>query len=103
MIEMKQIETYAAQIGREFHPHKIILFGSYANNQAGPNSDVDLLIVMPFSGKAWKKAVEIRTSISFPFAVDLILRTPEEIDRRLSSQDPFICHITRTGRVLYAA
>ena len=42
----KIIQTMVSLITRNFHPEKIILFGSYARGDAGPDSDADLLIVM---------------------------------------------------------
>lgn len=44
---MSAIRRYAQQIVERFHPDQIILFGSYANGTATPDSDVDLLVVMP--------------------------------------------------------
>jgi len=38
------------RIVRRFRPERVILFGSHARGEAGPDSDVDLLIVMPVEG-----------------------------------------------------
>src|SRR6266404_3444663 len=52
-----QIQAYCRVLTREFHPRKIILFGSYATGCATPESDVDLVVVMPFAAprrtKSW--------------------------------------------------
>jgi uncharacterized protein len=42
-----EIQELADNIARQFTPERIILFGSYARGDAGPDSDVDLLVVMP--------------------------------------------------------
>jgi predicted nucleotidyltransferase len=47
-------------VAREFRPRRIILFGSYATGAATAESDVDLVIVMPFRGSSTDKVVEIR-------------------------------------------
>ena len=51
MVSFADIENLAAQIAREFRPEKIILFGSHARGAPSPDSDVDLLVIMPFDGK----------------------------------------------------
>ena len=43
------------RIVKRFHPDKIILFGSHARGDAGPDSDVDLLVVMDFEGRSWTR------------------------------------------------
>ena len=48
MVEMSQIEALSQQIAEQFHPERIILFGSYAYGEPNEDSDVDLLVVMPF-------------------------------------------------------
>lgn len=52
------IREMVRRIAAQFHPDKIILFGSPARGQAGPDSDVDLLIVMPVEGSKRRKATE---------------------------------------------
>src|SRR5438067_13220047 len=46
LVPMRAIRQYARQIVERFHPHRIILFGSYAYGTPTPDSDVDLLVVM---------------------------------------------------------
>ncbi len=102
MVRQEQIEALCRKIVREFSPDKIVLFGSQAQGSASPDSDVDLLVVMPFAGSTLRqttllyRAVKDRT-----IAVDLVVRTPEEIARRLRENDPFIGQIMRTGKVLH--
>jgi len=48
MVEMKKIRDLTSLIAREFNPDRIILFGSYAYGQPGYDSDVDILVVLPF-------------------------------------------------------
>ncbi|HJS18165.1 MAG TPA: nucleotidyltransferase domain-containing protein [Anaerolineales bacterium] len=58
-VSRSQIHKYADRIARQFHPHKIILFGSYAYGKPTEDSDVDLLVIMPFKGRNPEKATEI--------------------------------------------
>ena len=92
-VAAKQIRAYCDVLAREFHPEKIILFGSYATGTATPDSDVDLLLVMPFQGNPTRQVVEIRTRAEAPFPMDLLVWKP----RRLHQQDSF------TQTVMYEA
>jgi predicted nucleotidyltransferase len=100
---MKQIRDVAQRIGREFHPEKVILFGSYASGVPKPDSDVDLLVIMPFRGNPVYKSVEIALRVHAPFAMDLLVRTPREVQKRLDWNDCFMRQIVDKGKVLYAA
>ena len=103
MITMRQIEDVSGRIAAEFEPERILLFGSYAWGAPSPDSDVDLLVILPFEGKAVAKSVEMRLKIKPPFPVDLLVRTPEKIHERLALGDPFIRSILEEGKVLYEA
>ena len=103
MITMRQIEDVSGRIAAEFEPERILLFGSYAWGAPSPDSDVDLLVILPFEGKAVAKSVEMRLKIKPPFPVDLLVRTPEKVRERLALGDPFIRSILEKGKVLYEA
>ena len=57
------IAEMVRRIVEEFDPHKIVLFGSYARGLAGPDSDVDLLVVMPVRDSRRQQTVAIRTRL----------------------------------------
>jgi len=102
MIEFKEIDAYAINVAAKFKPDKIILFGSYADDSANEDSDVDLLVIMPHQGKASKQALSIRRVVPKCFPLDLVVQSPDEAERRLSAGDPFTSDIINRGRVLYA-
>ena len=84
---------------------QIILFGSYASGRPRRDSDIDLLIVTPTTQR-WSDRVR-RVQALFPdrpAPLDVIVRTPQEVRRRLTS---YFCPLTREifqkGRVLYEA
>src|SRR5262245_22433554 len=52
----EQIVRLCAVIAREFQPDKIILFGSWAYGTLDTDSDIDLLVVMPFEGSPFRQA-----------------------------------------------
>lgn len=96
-----KIERLCSQIVRNFQPEKIILFGSYADGKPNEDSDIDLLIILPFSGRHTEQAVKIRQRIKSSTPVDLIIRTPEEISRSLMLGDIFIKDIFENGKTVY--
>jgi len=98
-----EIKRLCDQIVREFKPEKIILFGSHAYGKPEWDSDVDLLIIMRFKGRPHQQAVDIRSRIAAPMAIDLLVRTPEEISKRLEMEDFFIREIIERGKVMYEA
>jgi predicted nucleotidyltransferase len=103
MVEMSDIYALADRIVQEFQPERIILFGSYAYGTPTPDSDVDLLVIMPHEGKAIYKAIEILKKVKPSFGIDLIVRSPEELEQRLAWNDFFLREITEKGQVLHAA
>jgi predicted nucleotidyltransferase len=99
-VPRRLIRRYARAIAEEFHPDKIILFGSYAYGTPNDSSDVDLLVVMP-ARNPHDQAVRILWRLAAPFAVDLIVRTPREVKWRLEEGESFLTTIVSRGKVLY--
>ncbi|MFO0967316.1 MAG: nucleotidyltransferase domain-containing protein [Gemmataceae bacterium] len=97
---MRLIRRYAQAIAAEFHPERIILFGSYASGTPHEGSDVDLLVVMPTRDEQ-KEALRIRWRLAAPFPVDLLVRTPKEVGLRLARKESFTTTIVSTGKLLY--
>ena len=97
------IAAVARQIGERLHPERIILFGSCARGKPTPDSDVDLLVVMRTRRRPAEQATAIRQAVDFPFPVDLLVRTPQQVRDRLAMGDCFIREIVTQGKVLYEA
>ena len=103
MVPARLIEDFARRVAQVSKPDRIVLFGSHAYGDPADDSDVDILVVLPFEGKAWKKAAEIRMSVRAGFPLDLIVRTPEEFAERVAAGDPFFQEVAAKGKVLYGA
>jgi len=101
MITQEQIQNLADDIVRNFNPEKIILFGSHAYGTPKDWSDADLLVVMQFEGHPLEKMVDIVNTTSPRIPVDLLIRTPDMIERRLQMKDLFMREILTKGKVLY--
>jgi predicted nucleotidyltransferase len=107
LYEGKTIEEWlpsvVARIVERFDPLKVILFGSRARGDAGSHSDVDLLVVMPDGIEDERRVtVEIRRLLrDMPVAKDVVVTTPEEIERRGDLVGTVLRPALREGKVLY--
>jgi len=97
----EKINEFVDKIAKKFKPEKIILFGSYGYGNPNKDSDIDVLVVISSKKRPVDLAIQIRSAIPAPFPVDLLVRTPRQIEERLSMNDFFIKEIVTKGRVLY--
>jgi predicted nucleotidyltransferase len=96
------IRAVAGRIAARFNPEKIILFGSWARGDAGPDSDADFLVVMPVNGSRRKLATAIELEVSsFGMPKDVIVVTPEEVERDRDEVGTVIKPALGEGKVLY--
>jgi len=98
----KEIESITTQLIEKYGPEKIILFGSAARGDTGPDSDADFLIVKkqtPYYGS--DRIRELSSMIERNIPVDFLIYRPEEFEKRLEMGDPFLKAILKEGRVLY--
>jgi len=85
----------------KFRPHRVILFGSYAYGIPTPDSDIDLMVVMPYSGNEMEKMVEVRRQLDSSMPVDVLVKTPRQIEEQIRLGDFFINEVIEKGKVLY--
>ncbi len=90
------------KIVRKLKPEKIILFGSYAHGNPTPDSDVDLLVILD-TKKTRKERVVAVSLLLYPrlFPVDILVKTPQEIEEEIEHGNFFIREIMTKGKVLY--
>jgi predicted nucleotidyltransferase len=83
-------------------PLQVLLFGSVARNTDGPDSDIDLLVVLPQVERSRRHelTVKLARAITAPVPVDLMVTDPAEIAER--GDLPGILRVAlREGRVVY--
>ena len=98
----EKINEMVRRIVKRFDPEKIILFGSHAKGTAGPGSDVDLLIIMPVTGSKREKQIEIGVALhDIRIPMDIIVTTPEEVERRKNLVGTIIRPALREGEIIY--
>ena len=97
------IDEMVLRIVERFDPERIILFGSAGRGEAGPDSDVDLLVVMPIQGSRREKAVEIGVAVNdIPVPKDIFVTTPEDFEWRKDIVGTIERPAAREGRLVYA-
>lgn len=97
------IQEMVSRIVTQFHPDKIILFGSHARGTAGPDSDVDLLVVMPVKGSKRLVRLQIRSALhDIRLAKDVLVSDPAEFEWRKDVVGTIEWPAVHEGRVLYA-
>lgn len=97
----QQIVQFSEKIAKDFHPDKIILFGSQAYGTPTPDSDIDLLVVMDYEGRHTIQAIKILQHLNTLAPIDLLVRTPTQVNDRLRLGDRFMQEIMERGKVLY--
>lgn len=90
------------RIARQFNPLRIILFGSWARGDARPDSDIDLLVILPHVENKRQVAVRIGNALSdLPTSKDIVVTTPEEIAARGNIIGDVLRPALREGKVIY--
>lgn len=100
-VPMEEIQAFCQRVGDTFHPEGVILFGSHATGTTTPDSDVDIAVIMDTQRKPFWQSVEILQAIRRKFPIDLIVKTPADIERRRQWGDPFVRDIVEHGVVMY--
>lgn len=102
--ESQQFKKIVNKIIKEYQPEKIILFGSFAWGKPTKDSDVDLFIIKKSKKRRTDREYELRMKLvgnKFP-PMDLLIYTPEELQRRIEIEDFFFQNIINNGKILYA-
>jgi predicted nucleotidyltransferase len=85
-----------------FAPEKVVLFGSRATGTPRTDSDVDLLVIMETEGSPIQRAVAVKRVCRPRFvAMDVLVKTPEEVTTQLRQGNHFLRQILEEGQVLY--
>ncbi|OHB67748.1 MAG: hypothetical protein A2V70_05935 [Planctomycetes bacterium RBG_13_63_9] len=101
-MDERQIEQVAVRLGQAAEAQRVVLFGSHARGEADETSDVDLLIVAESELPRFKRSRELYKLLRpYPFAMDLIVYTPQEIERGKRSPISFVSTVLREGKTLY--
>lgn len=102
---MKTAELISVMVDRiveKFNPNRIILFGSQARGDTREGSDVDLMVVLDHIPNKHRSAVEILSSLrDVPISKDIVVVTPEEIEREGDVIGTITYEALLEGKVMY--
>ncbi|MEN6546426.1 MAG: nucleotidyltransferase domain-containing protein [Armatimonadia bacterium] len=101
-LDPQALDAIVEQIVTVLDPERIILFGSYARGEAGPDSDVDIAVVAKTDQPRGRRTLPLSGSwphVTFP--TDILVFTPEEWERWETVINTIPNEATREGRVLY--
>ena len=96
------LDALVRRIAERFSPDKIILFGSRARGEAGPDSDVDLVVLFSEVADPNKRAAELYASLGgFPRPMDIVVSTTSRFERYRNVVNTVYWPASREGKVLY--
>lgn len=102
--DQAQLDELVRRIVDAVHPLRIILFGSAARGEMGPDSDVDVLVVMPEGTGRRRTAMELYRRVrGLPVYPEYVVATPSDLDRYGNDVGAVHAAALREGRQLYAA
>jgi len=101
VVTAKEILALVDSIVSNHRLQQVILFGSYAYGTPTQDSDVDLLVLRNFSGTSHQQYVRMRIPLNISFSIDLLVRRPAEVRRRIAQNDFFLQEVIEKGIVLY--
>jgi len=101
-VKQEVLDEIIRRIIEVAQPEKIILFGSAARGEMGPNSDVDLLVIKSGAHRRRVAQAIYMNLIGVGQAVDVVVVTPEDIERYRDAFALVIEPALREGRVVYA-
>ena len=90
------------RVVRAAKPEKIVLFGSAARGEMGPDSDYDLLVIKEGKFNYWRLLTNIYRHLrGKEAAVDVVLVTAEDAERYRHTHCLVICPALKEGKVVY--
>jgi predicted nucleotidyltransferase len=102
--DQQQLDEMVRRIVEAAHPLRIILFGSAARGEMAPDSDVDVMVVVPEGVNHRQTAGSIYMQFrGLGFPVDVIVATPEQLDRYRDDIGFIYYDVLREGKEIYAA
>ena len=102
MISLRnELEKIVHSIEINYHPEKIVLYGSLAAGRETEGSDIDILVIKDTDKDPWSRTAEIDQFIDHQAPIDVLVYTSGEIKERLKMQDFFIKDILENGKVVY--
>ena len=102
VVDQLLIDDVVRRIVERFHPNRIVLFGSHARGDAGPESDIDLFIEMESDLRPLDRAVEVQRFFGLrPWGLDVFVYTPAEVAAQRGHLGNLLSYVDAEGKVVY--
>ncbi len=102
MINQETVQYIVQVIARKLSPRRIILFGSYARGETGPNSDLDLFIEMDSPLPRRGRAAQVKKLFDpYPGPMDIVVYSTDEVTYWKQAPASLVATVLREGKVLY--
>ncbi len=97
------VPEVVADLVAAFDPLRIVLMGSVARGDDGPDSDIDFVVVMPHvvPERRHELMADMQLAVRAPVAVDILPTDPDELERRKDVIGSFLYWPSREGKVVY--
>ena len=103
MNEQDVVKVMCDRIVAKFHPLQIILFGSRARGDNRPDSDVDLLVVLPNVDRYRETLAAVDDSVEdIDIDKDILIATPEQLEHERDNTAGVIYDALTEGKIVYA-
>lgn len=102
----RDLERLLHRLIADYCPRQVYLFGSHVYGEPDRHSDLDLLIVKETNKTPFQRRVEVGRIVkdrSRRTPIQPLVITPQELEQRIQSGDPFLTEIVEKGEVLYDA
>ena len=97
-----QLDALIQTLIERIKPEKVVLFGSYAEGTATPQSDLDLLVILESDLRRDRRQEMISRALRpRRLPVDILAYTPAEVETCMANPTSFVRHILTTGRIVY--
>jgi predicted nucleotidyltransferase len=100
-----KLQTLVARLVAAYQPERIYLFGSMARGEAGPDSDYDLLVIVPDDAPAERQSSQLayRALRGTGIAADVVVWSSSRFNRRARVVTSLPATVLREGKLLHAA
>lgn len=102
MVSSDELNRILSRIIEVSQPDAVILFGSYASGNATEESDLDFLLIKQTNELPVNRAASIRKALrDILYPMDILVYTPDEIEKNRNKKFTFIHEVFKTGKILY--
>ena len=99
---IKELQRIVEKVKADYHPEKIILFGSLSQGKVKEASDIDLAIIKDTDKRPLDRSLEVARIAQPILGVNFLVYTPKEFEREQEANNFFVVdEILKRGRVLY--